>query len=147
VNPLTIETTKLSDGTLRVEMRGKINEQFEPGKLLDQLRGNKVVIDVSGVRHVSSIGIREFERFLEKLSDVTLVEVAPAIATQIVLLPTLAARARIESAQLPFTCDHCGAERSHTVPFQKGAASTHAPTCTCGNKMALDGIAEQYLPA
>jgi anti-anti-sigma regulatory factor len=147
LNPLAIETTRLTDGTLRIEMRGKINEQFDPGKLVDQARGARVVIDVSGVRHVSSIGIREFERFLEKLPDVTLVEVAPAIATQLVLLPTLAARARVESAQLPFACDHCGAERTHTVPFAKGAATANAPTCNCGHKMALDGIAEQYLPA
>ncbi len=146
MTPLQIETTRLADGTLKVEMRGKINEQFDPSKLVDQARGAKVVIDVSGVRHVSSIGIREFERFLEKLADVTLIEVAPAIATQIVLLPTLAARARIESAQLPFSCDHCGAERTHTVPFVKGAAVAHAPQCACGQRMALDGIPEQYLP-
>jgi anti-anti-sigma regulatory factor len=144
---LTISTKTLSGGVLHVEMRGKINEHFDPSRVVAEAAGARVVIDLSGVRHVSSIGIREFERFLEKLQDVTLAEVSPAIATQLVLLPTLAARVKVESAQLPFACEHCGAERSATVPFAVGAAVSHAPTCACGQKMSLDGIAEQYLPS
>jgi hypothetical protein len=145
---LQIETRREADGALRVELRGKVNEHFDPGPILDEARAApRVVLDLSGVRHISSVGVRELERLLEQLAQPTLVEVSAAIAVQLVLLPTLAAKARVESAQLPFACDHCGAERLQTVPFETGAATAHAPTCQCGRKMALDGIAEQYLPS
>jgi hypothetical protein len=143
---LNIETARQPDGSLHVVLRGKINEHFDGSAIVDAAAGAPVRIDASGVRHITSIGVRELERFFERVGRVTLVEVSPAVAVQLVLLPTLAARAEVLSAQLPFTCDACGAEKSATVPFAKGAATESAPICPCGTRMALDGIAEQYLP-
>jgi hypothetical protein len=143
-----METKQLPDGRLLLEMRGKIDEGFDGRKVATATRGKPVVLHLGGVRHVSSIGIREFESFIELVTQATLIEVSPAIASHLVLLPTLAARVKVESAQLPFSCRSCGAEQTAVVPFVAGAHETHAPTCaSCGQRMQLDGLAEQYLPS
>lgn len=149
----SMETRREADGSLRVTLRGRIDEHFAGARAVAEAAGGRVSIDASAVRHVSSLGVRELERFLGDLAAggppgrVALVEVSAAIANQLVLLPTLSSGATVESAQLPFSCPRCGAERTATVPFRKGAAQTHAPACTCGARMALDGLAEQYLPS
>jgi hypothetical protein len=33
------------------------------------------------------------------------------------------------------------------VPFTVAALVEHTPDCSCGAKMELDGLPEQYLPA
>jgi anti-anti-sigma regulatory factor len=150
---LEIATRRLPDGTLHVALRGRVAERFEAARVVAEAGGGRVVVDLSGVRHVSSVGVRELEHFLGDLvasgpgARVVLVEVSAAIANQLVLLPTLSAGAAVESAQLPFVCARCGSEATATVPFVKGAATSHAPACRCGARMALDGIAEQYLPS
>lgn len=147
MNALNIETKQTEDGRFHIEMRGKINERFDGNDVVHAAQGRRVVIHLGGVRQVSSVGIREFERFVEQLASVTLVDVSPAIASQLVLLPTLASRVTVETVQLPFACRACGSEKNAPVPFAMGAATSSAPTCTCGHRMELDGMAEQYLPS
>jgi anti-anti-sigma regulatory factor len=153
VSEAAIETRRAADGSLHVTLRGRIDEHFDGSRAVAEAAGGRVVIDASAVRHVTSLGVRELERFLGDLAAggaggrVTLVEVSAAIANQLVLLPTLSSGTAVESAQLPFSCARCGAEKIATVPFKKGAAQSHAPPCSCGARMALDGLAEQYLPS
>ena len=144
---LTYETRRLDDGRVLVEMKGKINERFDSQSLLTELRGKRPVLELSSVRHISSVGIREFESFLAQLGDVTMIDVSPAVASHLVLMPTLSARVKVESARLPFTCEACGAEATATIPFRFGAATANAPACACGKRMFLDGMAEQLLPS
>ena len=107
---ITTEAKPLPDGRLLVELRGKLNEMFDGQALLDLIAGQKAVLHMAGIRHISSVGIREFERFLERLGPTTLVEVSSSVASHLVLLPTLSARLHVESVQLPFICNSCGAE-------------------------------------
>jgi hypothetical protein len=73
--------------------------------------------------------------------------VSPAVACQIAMIPNLMPeRVRVESAKLPFVCPACGAEKTHSVPFSTAQLLSHAPDCTCGARMELDGLPEQYLP-
>ena len=143
----TYETRTLDDGRPVLAIKGKINEGFTAAPLVAAIGPRLPVLDLAEVRHISSIGIREFELFLEALGDVTLVNVSPAVAAHLVLMPSLGARVKVESAHLPFTCTSCGTETTATVPFAFGGASANAPTCTCGKKMVLDGLAEQLLPS
>lgn len=142
-----IDKKRLSDGSLHVTIAGKIDERFDPSAVLADARG-KVVVHLAGVRSISSLGVRAFEHFVQALPDeVVLIHVSPAIASQLAMIPNLVgARARVESAKLPFTCPACGAEKSHSVPFAAGASVEHAPACSCGARMELDGLPEQYLP-
>jgi hypothetical protein len=145
---LQIDKKRLSDGSLHVTIAGKIDERFDPSGVLHDAHG-KVVVHLGGVRSISSLGVRAFEHFVHALPDeVVLIHVSPAIASQLTMIPNLVgARTRVESAKLPFACPACGAEKSHSVPFAAGASVEHAPTCSCGARMELDGLPEQYLPA
>jgi anti-anti-sigma regulatory factor len=142
-----IDKRKSPDGTLHVTIAGKIDERFDAESVLHDAHG-KVVMHLGGVRSISSLGVRAFEMFVHALpADVVLVHVSPAIASQLTMIPNLCGpRTTVESAKLPFTCPACGAEKTHSVPFHAGANVEHAPKCSCGSPMELDGLAEQYLP-
>jgi len=142
-----IDKRKSPDGTLHVTIAGKIDERFDAASVLHDAHG-KVVMHLGGVRSISSLGVRAFEIFVQALpADVVLVHVSPAIASQLTMIPNLCGeRTTIESAKLPFTCPACGAEKTHSVPFHLGANVEHAPKCSCGVAMELDGLPEQYLP-
>ncbi len=142
-----IDKRRSPDGTLHVTIAGKIDERFDPAPVVADARG-KVVMHLAGVRSISSLGVRAFEMFVHALpSDVVLVHVSPAIASQLTMIPNLCGtRTTVESAKLPFTCPGCGAEQTHSIPWTRNANVDHAPRCACGSVMELDGLAEQYLP-
>jgi anti-anti-sigma regulatory factor len=144
---------KLNDGSLHVTISGKIDEKFDGTAVIEAANGTgptgKVVIHLGGIRSISSLGVRAFESFVGALvrREVVMIHVSPAIASQIAMIPNLCLGATVESAKLPFTCPACGAEKSHSIPFRASAALEHAPKCSCGSVMDLDGLPEQYLPA
>ncbi len=145
---VTLDKKQLSDGSLHVTVSGKIDEKFDGTAIVEAARSHKVVMHLGGVRSISSLGVRAFESFIEELSkgEVILIHVSPAIANQMIMIPNLCPRAKIESAKLPFACPSCGEEKAHSVPWRANAHIEHAPTCTCGAVMQLDGMPEQYLP-
>jgi len=142
---------KLNDGSLHVTISGKIDEKFDGAPVIldaDRMSG-KVVIHLGGIRSISSLGVRAFESFVTQLSphrEVVMIHVSPAIASQMTMIPNLCPGAVVESAKLPFSCPSCGAEKAHSVPWRPNAAVEHAPKCSCGSLMELDGLPEQYLP-
>jgi hypothetical protein len=142
---------KLNDGSLHVTLIGKIDEKFDGSTVIEAAgrNGGKVVMHLGGIRSISSLGVRAFEMFVEALAghEVVLIHVAPAIASQMTMIPNLCQGAKVESAKLPFVCPSCGAEKSHSIPWRANASIENAPNCSCGAVMELDGLPEQYLPA
>src|SRR6185503_5093300 len=136
------EKKKLNDGSLHVTLSGKIDEKFDPSPVLEAATGGKVVMHLGGIRAISSLGVRAFESLVDALSsrEVVLIHVSPAIANQMTMIPNLLEKAKVESAKLPFTCPACGAEKYHSIPWRAGASVDHAPKCTCGATMDLDGL-------
>lgn len=147
MDALTFEMRRAADGRLQVVLNGRITERFDPAPILEIAGGEVPVLNLGGVRHVSSTGLRELERFVAAHAPVTFVEISAAVASHLVLLPTFALHVRVESASLPFCCPRCGSEGTAVIPYAVGAARTHAPTCACGRRMELDGLPEQYLPS
>jgi anti-anti-sigma regulatory factor len=148
IGTIHIEKRQGSDGTLHVTIAGKIDERFDADAVIAEAHA-KVVMHLGGVRSISSLGVRAFEHFVHALKhEVVLIHVSPAVASQIAMIPNLMPpNAHVESAKLPFVCPSCGAEKVHSVPFSAAQLGDHAPACTCGAKMELDGLAEQYLPS
>ncbi len=147
-----LDVKRLDDGSVHLTVGGKIDEHFDPAPLVAGADGQvagKLVIHLGAVRSLSSLGVRAFESFVQGLPhEVVLIEVSPAIAAQLTMIPNLLGpRARVESARLPFVCPACGAEKAHSVSFALHAAVAEAPRCGCGAMMELDGLPEQYLPA
>jgi hypothetical protein len=145
----SLDKKLLADGGLQVTLSGEIGDRFDGAAILDGAAANKLTLHLGGVRSMTSLGVRAFELFVESLAgrEVTLVHISPAVAAQLVMIPTLCRNARVESAKLPFRCAACGAEGAHSVPWERDAHLAHAPRCACGADMELDGLADQYLPS
>jgi hypothetical protein len=140
---------KLSGGRLQVAMAGKIDGSFDPREILAAAAAAAtVVVDLAGIRTITSEGVRAFEQFIHapELRRVVLVQLSSAVAHQLAMIPLLGQGVFVESARLPFACPACGDERMHAVAWRPGAHHD-APTCPCGTRMALDGMPEQYLPS
>jgi anti-anti-sigma regulatory factor len=144
------EVQRQPDGTVRAKVIGKIDEHFDPRDILQAAAtATKVVVQLDGVRSISSLGVRALEAFLRELSrkPVVLEDISAALANQFSMIPNLLGNAQVKSARLPFVCASCGTEQLHTVPYQVGAAVSHAPTCnSCSKQMEFDGFSEEYLP-
>jgi anti-anti-sigma regulatory factor len=144
------EVHKQPDGTVRAKVIGKIDEHFDAREILQAAAGAmKVSLQLDGVRSISSLGVRQLEAFLRELGTkkVVLEEISAALANQFSMIPNLLGSAEVKSAKLPFVCASCGTEQLHTIPYQAGAALSHAPTCgSCNRPMEFDGFSEEYLP-
>ena len=145
-----IEIGPSDDGGIRATLAGKIDEKFDGREILKAAQpGQRVTLRLDGVRSISSLGVRALEAFMHKLGDrqVVLEEISAAVANQVTMIPNLLGRATVKSAKLPFVCPSCGVEEARSVPYQAGAATSHAPKCgSCGGKMEFDGFSEEYLP-
>ncbi|MGZ3441482.1 MAG: hypothetical protein ACXVDD_18310, partial [Polyangia bacterium] len=142
-----IEIGPSDDGGIRATLAGKIDEKFDGQEILKAAQpGQRVTLRLDGVRSISSLGVRALEAFMLKLGtrDVVLEDISAAVANQVTMIPNLLGRATVKSAKLPFVCPSCGAEEARSIPYQPGAATTHAPACTaCGGKMDFDGFYEE----
>src|SRR5437879_1432579 len=145
-----IEIQKRPDGTVHGKVTGKIDEHFDARELLAAVRDTKkVLLQLDGVRSISSLGVRSLEAFLRELGtrEVVLEEISAALANQFSMIPNLMGSAKVTSAKLPFVCASCGAEQLAVIPYQSGASTSHAPKCAgCGAQMEFDGFSEEYLP-
>ena len=144
-----IEIGPSDDGGIRATLAGKIDEKFDGHQILEAAQpGQKVTLRLDGVRSISSLGVRALERFMHRLGDrqVVLEDISAAVANQVTMIPNLLGTATVKSAKLPFVCPSCGVEEPRSVPYQAGAATSHAPKCACGAKMDFDGFSEEYLP-
>jgi anti-anti-sigma regulatory factor len=144
------EIRKEADGSVFATVVGKIDEHFDGKEILQAAdSARKVSLKMDGVRSISSLGVRALEVFMNALGDrqVVLEEISAAMANQVTMIPNLLGSATVKSARLPFVCPSCGAEGAHSVPYESGAGTTHAPKCEqCGKKMEFDGFSEEYLP-
>ena len=145
-----IEIGPSDDGGIRATLTGKIDEKFDGHQILEAAQpGQQVTLRLDGVRSISSLGVRALERFMHRLGDrqVVLEDISAAVANQVTMIPNLLGTATVKSAKLPFVCPSCGTEEARSIPYQPGAATSHAPKCSaCGAKMDFDGFSEEYLP-
>ena len=99
-------------GRLTVALVGILDENADL-RPLAELRG-EVAIDLSGVRRISSTGVREWidlMRALDGQCRVSLVACSPASVTQLNLIANFRGKAQVESFIAPYECGACGAER------------------------------------
>jgi hypothetical protein len=144
-----IEQKILADGTLSVKIKGAIGEDFDGAPIRREATGARILMHLGEVHSLSSLGVFALTRLIDSLKprEIVFLHVSSAIARQLTILPGLFDAVRVESARLPFICPACGEETVTSIPFSPGADLAHAPTCACGARMELDGLAEQYLPS
>src|SRR5262245_58478925 len=112
---------KFADGGVAgIKFVGTIDESFEGKKLGMTATADTLVLDLGGVKKISSFGIREWVDFATTAARVArslvLIECTPKVVDQLNMVANFAGGGRVFSFYAPFRCDYCNAE--HRVLLQ-----------------------------
>jgi len=141
-------------GRVTVALVGILDENADL-RPLAELSG-EVAIDLSGVRRISSTGVREWidlMRALDGRCTIALVACSPASVTQLNLIANFRGGAQVESFIAPYECGRCGAEREFLldttaatrVPGRGVLCLPTLPCPECDSVMELSELPERYL--
>ena len=130
-----------------VALQGVLDENADlsPLAALD----GEVAIDLSGVRRISSTGVREWidlMRALDGRARVALIRCSPASVTQLNLIANFRGAAQVESFIAPYDCAACGCECEvllDAVRASRGVPSVACPDCD--TPMDFAELPERYL--
>lgn len=138
---------------LLVSLNGDIDENANLFELKALLSGD-VRLDLGGVHHINSAGVRDWVNFIreagELTSRITLVNCSPAIVMQMNMIANFRGGAAVESIFAPFACPSCDHEQDGLILITetlKAGLPEQVPhfTCdACGAELELDDIPERY---
>jgi anti-anti-sigma regulatory factor len=119
--PPKLSIERFADGAIScLRLAGTIDESFEGKKLAASVSGDTLVVDLGGVKKISSFGIREWVDFITAASrsvrQLILIECAPKVVDQLNMVANFAGTGRVFSFYAPFRCDYCDSE--HRVLLQ-----------------------------
>ncbi|MBX3159236.1 MAG: hypothetical protein KF773_24925 [Deltaproteobacteria bacterium] len=147
---LTIE--KFADaGIACLKFAGTIDESFEGKRLGDTAAGDVLVLDLGGVKKISSFGIREWVDFVgaasKRVRSMVLIECAPKVVDQLNMVANFAGGGRVFSFYAPFRCDYCDSEhrvllqvdKDHETIKSMKLAERPCPSCKEGMYFDDDG--------
>lgn len=138
------------DGQSVVRMQTGFTEATNFASLLSSIPGD-VVFDLSGVRQISSMGVKKWVYFLERLGNqrrVTFAKCSPPFVQQASMIGNFLGQGKVRSVLVPYSCPDCGAERESEVELGDGGSADLEdilPCEGCGGEMELDVIPEAYL--
>ena len=138
-----------------IELSGAIDENARLTELVPASRGGHLVLDLAGVTFINSLGVRDWIRMQQGLTErgvqVTLRAVAEPLVQQLNMIIAARGTAQVASFFAPYACDGCGREDTLLVDAVAHAASLarleappqHCPEC--GGTMAFNDFPERYL--
>lgn len=138
---LQVVKAKTSDQGQVVYLRfiGVVDEDFSGHRLAQTISCRMLVIDLSGVKRISSYGIAEWSNFIRHVSKrvetVYLVACSPKVVDQLNLVADFAGSARVHSFLAPYRCEHCDAESVRLVQLDSDwemIRSQNLPDFPCG---------------
>ena len=149
--PFSWKVEARNGDSLRVALRGEIDENADFSELRAHLRGN-VELSLEGITRINSCGVREWVNFVRDLGaiDLTFVACSPAIVTQLNMIYNFRGAARVRSFYAPYVCDACGHEDEKLLDvqnqFPSGPHRVPDYACEqCGAAMEFDDLPERYL--
>ncbi len=111
---LTIEKFE-GGGITCLKFTGMIDEAFEGKKIGRSIQCETLVLDLGGVKKISSFGIREWVDFIsaagKQAKQVLLIECAPKVVDQLNMVANFTGGGRVFSFYAPFRCDYCDSEQ------------------------------------
>ena len=140
---------KFADGTIAcLKFTGTIDEGFEGKKLGASAGGDTLILDLGGVKKISSFGIREWVDFVaaagKQVRSMILIECSPKVVDQLNMVANFAGGGRVFSFYSPFRCDYC--DTDHRVLLQvdkdhetiKSMKLAERPCPSCKEAMYFD---------
>ncbi len=112
---------KFADGAIAcLKFSGTIDESFDGKKLGATAGCDTLVLDLGGVKKISSFGIREWVDFVttagKQVRSMILIECTPKVVDQLNMVANFTGGGRVFSFYAPFKCDYCDSE--HRVLLQ-----------------------------
>lgn len=150
---LSIE--KFADaGITCLKFSGTIDEAFDGKKTARTVEGDTLVLDLGGVKKISSFGIREWVDFVsvagKQVKQVVLIECAPKVVDQLNMVANFAGGGRVFSFYAPFRCDYCDSEQRVLLDVGKDFETIKAmklgerPCPSCKESMYFDEDGSLY---
>ncbi len=140
-----------ADGAARLVLSGDIDDHVRMGAV-EPPAASKLVVDLSGVRRISSFGVKEwvpFVRGLKARGGSIVFERCPSVMVrQFNMVPSTRAGAVIKSVFLPYFCDDCDDERNDFLLEVSGDEPPFEPPARacpeCGAELEFDDVPESY---
>jgi serine/threonine protein kinase len=141
---------KGGNGTV-VRLHGVIDESFDRVSFVEELHG-LVILDMDGVRRITSFGVREWVTAMRTLPADYLgfIKVRPAILSQFNMVAGFAGRGQLISFYTPHICTSCGDEVEVLLDLRKQynlvkTGEPPAATCPrCGAPAEFDDLPGAY---
>lgn len=139
-------------GTCIIRLSGVIDESFDVEQFAGKAEG-VVLIDLDEVQRITSYGVRQWMRGLERLKGtwVGIIRARPALVAQFNMISGFAGTAKLVSLYLPYVCPQSGNtfEVLTDVRRQHAALAAHTPPpAKCpdsGTPAEFDDVPESYL--
>jgi anti-anti-sigma regulatory factor len=146
---------KFADGPITcLRFAGTIDEAFDGKKLANTVECEALVLDLGGVKKISSFGIREWVDFITaaaaRTKEIVLIECSPKAVDQLNMVANFAGSGRVFSFYAPFRCDYCDSEHRVLLDVAKDFESIKAmklaerPCPTCRESMYFDDDGSTY---
>jgi len=140
---------KFADGGVAcIKFVGTIDESFEGKKLGLTATAETLVLDLGGVKKISSFGIREWIDFVTTASrqarQLILIECTPKVIDQLNMVANFAGGGRVFSFYAPFRCDYCDSEQRVLLQVDRDFEAIKAlrlaerPCGSCKESMYFD---------
>lgn len=151
-----LEVRKVVEGKITaLQLNGVIDESFSGKQLAEGIKG-KLIIDFSGIKRITSFGIREWLEFLKTVEDkcdgIYFIKCPSRIIDQFNMVANFGgSKGSILSFFAPYHCDYCEADHSELVDVAdyhdsiKDSKLPDRPCTTCGNPEYLDESPEIFL--
>jgi len=150
---LTIE--KFADGPIAcLKFIGTIDESFDGKKIAKSVQCDWLILDLGGVKKISSFGIREWVDFMatagKQAKSIVLIEAAPKVVDQLNMVANFAGGGRVYSFYAPFRCDYCDSEQRVLLDVGKDYEAIKSmklaerPCPSCKESMYFDEDGSTY---
>lgn len=134
------------DGLTEVSLSGPIDEWTDLDALFDEIPPRaKVSIDLGGVNRISSVGVRVWICFVDKLKahevPVEIVHCSVVIVRQINMISQFRGHSIVRSAYAPYYCAKCNKEQLRLIDLSADVLPQlrkPEPCPTCGSQLELD---------
>jgi anti-anti-sigma regulatory factor/ABC-type transporter Mla MlaB component len=146
---------KFADGPITcLRFSGTIDEAFDGKKLANTVECEALILDLGGVKKISSFGIREWVDFINaacaRAKQTILIECSPKVVDQLNMVANFAGGGRVFSFYAPFRCDYCDSEHRVLLDVAKDFEAiktmklAERPCPTCREAMYFDDDGTTY---
>ncbi|NBX16620.1 MAG: hypothetical protein EBR09_04570 [Proteobacteria bacterium] len=148
---LKIHLETVQADTILLRFDGEIHENFK-SKQISIPKAASYVVNLSGLKSINSLGIREWSTFVAILcrnANVTLDECSVVFIDQANIVPQILAASKVTSFFAPYFCPQCNLElncKLSTTTHRKRLQERRAPQIihSCGAELQFDALEESF---